>query len=98
MDTHIFTVYDSAAGAYLEPFHAPSIDFAIRSFRQAVNTPEHQFATFPEDYTLFYIGRFDPMSGQITGQEPTSLGVAITFVETSQLSPIAPLDFGDEDI
>lgn len=81
MEKHIFTVWDSAAGAFLDPFVAPSIEFAIRSFRQAVNTPEHQFNVFPDDYTLFYVGVFDATSGALEGQSPQSLGVAVTFVD-----------------
>lgn len=84
MLTLFFTVYDSAAGRYLEPFTAPSIDFALRGFREAVNTEGHHFGKFPSDYTLFHIGEFDPETGQMQGMEPRSLGVAITFVDTPQ--------------
>jgi len=79
MEKHLFTVYDSAAGAYLDPFVAPSIEFAIREFRQVVNKEGHQFNLYPEDYTLFHIGSFDPQSGNLMPQTITSLGVAITF-------------------
>lgn len=77
----MFTVYDSAAGGFLEPFFAPSVEFAIREFRQAVNTEGHQFNRFPEDYTLFSIGEFDQKSGKVSSSEPSSLGVAVTFLE-----------------
>lgn len=75
-----FTVYDSAAARYLDPFFAPTIEFAIRGFRQAVNKEGHQFHEFPEDYTLFHVGSFDPEKGIFVPQEPRSLGVAITFL------------------
>jgi len=80
MKTFLFTVFDVCAGAFLEPFCAPSVEFAIRSFRQAVNTPQHAFATHPSDYTLFVIGEFDAISGKLIPQEPGSLGIGITFV------------------
>ncbi len=80
MEQQIFTVWDSAAGAYLDPFVAPSIEFAIRSFRQAVNTPDHNFQRYPEDYTLFHIGSFSVQTGLIDPQPPNSMGVAITFL------------------
>lgn len=79
MEKHLFTVYDSAAGAYLDPFVAPSPEFAIREFKRAVNDEGHQFNRFPEDYTLFLMGTFDPMNGNLTPLTLTSLGVAITF-------------------
>lgn len=84
MEKHLFTVYDSAAGAYLDPFVAPSIEFAIREFKSAVNKENHQFNRYPEDYTLFHIGQFSQADGKLIPSDPRSLGVAITFVTPSQ--------------
>lgn len=81
MDTNLFTVFDAAANAFLEPFHAPTIEFAIREFRRAVNQEGHHFNRFPSDYTLFHVGQFDQSTGVITpSKTPTPLGVAITFL------------------
>lgn len=78
----VFSVYDAAAEAFLEPFFAPTIEFALRSFRQAVNTEGHQFNKFPEDYTLFHLGEFQSDSGHIVSNNtPHSLGVAVTMLE-----------------
>lgn len=85
MNPQIFTVYDSAAMRYLDPFVAPTIEFAIREFRRAVNTDGHQFNNFPEDYTLFHIGEFNPEDGFLISATPTSLGVAITFREQLEI-------------
>lgn len=82
MDKFLCCVYDSAAGFYLDPFVAPSIEFAIRGFREAVNTDGHQFQKFPQDYTLFHIGTFSAETGELTPIAPTSLGVAVTFLQT----------------
>ncbi len=78
---HLFTVYDSAAGGFLDPFVAPSIEFAIREFRTIVNKEGHQFNLYPSDYTLFHIGTFDPENGVLSGTDAISLGVAITLME-----------------
>mgnify|MGYP000089878766 CR=1 FL=1 len=86
MNKHLFSVYDSAAGMYLDPFVSPSQEFAIREFRRVVNKPGHQFNEFPEDYTLFYIGEFNPENGEIAANHPLSLGVAITFKDQMSLS------------
>ena len=82
MEKFLFTVFDSAAGAFLDPFPAPSVEFAIREFRRAANDAGHQFNRFPEDYTLFLVGEFDQKSGEITARPPSSLGVAITFLDS----------------
>ncbi len=87
-DMQICTVYDSAAIRYLEPFFAPTIEFAIRGFREAVNREEHQFNKFPADYTLFSVGSFQPETGEIVGHSPISLGVAITFLDHPGLEAV----------
>lgn len=81
MLTQLFTVYDTAADRFLDPFCAPTVEFAIRGFREAVNTQGHQFNKFPQDYTLFHVGEFDPENGALTDFAARSLGVAITFIE-----------------
>ncbi len=86
MEKHLFSVYDSAAAMYLDPFVAPTVEFAIREFRRMANTPGQQIATYPADYTLFHIGAFDSLSGQLLEIPPSSLGVAITFVEEEELN------------
>ncbi len=78
---HLFTVHDSAAGAFLDPFVAPSMEFAIREFRTIVNKEGHQFNLYPSDYTLFHIGTFDLETGQLSGSDPISLGVVVTLIE-----------------
>lgn len=81
MNMQIFTVYDSAARRYLEPFCAEAVDVAIRMFRTLVNKDGHQFARYPEDYVLFHIGAFDGETGLLEAfVAPHSLGVALTFV------------------
>jgi len=85
MIKHLFTVYDSAAGLYLDPFVAPTIEFAIREFRQICNQEGHQFNKFPTDYALFHIGEFNAELGEVLHLNPTALGVAVTFIEQQQL-------------
>ncbi len=85
MEKHLFTVYDSAASLYLDPFVAPTIEFAIREFKSVVNKEGHQFNQYPEDYTLFHIGVFSPETAELKQKTATSLGVAITFVEQTQI-------------
>lgn len=74
MMKRIYTVYDSAAEAYLEPFFARSHGEAVRSFEDAVNTEGHPFQRHPDDYTLYYIGTFTEDSGAILGDNHVSLG------------------------
>lgn len=78
----IFTVYDSKAEAYLQPFFAKTHGLAIRQFQQAVNTADHQFHNYAEDYTLFVIGMWDENNCLIEMLTcPETLGNAMTFIE-----------------
>lgn len=80
----MFAVFDQAAGLYLQPFFAQTVEVALRRFRQTVNAvhEDNPIANFPEDYTLFHIGEFDQETGLPTPlPTPHSLGVAITFVD-----------------
>lgn len=84
MNEKVFTVYDSAARRFLQPFFAETVEVACRMFRQLVNKDEHQFSKFPEDYTLFHIGDYDAEMGLVHSLEtPHSLGVAVTFRASS---------------
>lgn len=74
----IFTVYDAAAEAFLQPFFAPTIGSAIRMFSDICEQPDHQFAKHPEDYTLFHIGVYDDSSADIEKMRaPVKLGSAL---------------------
>lgn len=82
MNDEVFTVYDSAARRYLQPFCAPTIDVAVRMFTALVNQADHPFAKYPDDYTLIHIGAFDAEIGRLFPLEVAHpLGIAITFVE-----------------
>lgn len=82
MIQHIFTVFDSKAAAYLQPFYASTKGVAIRQFSDAVNDPGHQFARHGEDYTLFELGHFDDQNAQFhLHSTPLSIGVAVEFTK-----------------
>lgn len=80
MNAEIFTVFDMAAKRYVEPFTAPTIEVAIRSFGAACATEGHEFDKFPEDYALYHIGTFDAVEGTLKALEPRRIAMANAFV------------------
>lgn len=66
----VFTVRDKAIGAFLQPFFTRSKGEAVRSFMEACNDPKHNFNRNSSDYTLFYLGDFDDVSGLFNPQDP----------------------------
>lgn len=76
----MFTVYDSKAEAYNQPFYMRSKGEALRAWHSTVNDKTTQFYTHPADYTLFEIGEFDDSTGNITiYQAKHNLGNAMEF-------------------
>lgn len=81
MKLQAFSVFDAAANMFLEPFWAPTMEVALRGFREACQKEGHQFNKFPGDYQLFHVGEFDQETGECTAMAPRSCGVALSFVD-----------------
>lgn len=76
----IFTVYDSKAEAYLQPFYMQSKGAAVRAFADSCNDPQSQFFKHPEDFTLFELGEYDDSTAKITSHQTLkSIGLALEF-------------------
>lgn len=80
MRTNVYSVFDRAAAAYLHPYNQVNHASAIRSFGQACRSDAHQFAQYPEDYTLFYIGEFDEQTGKLHPITPEKIISALEFL------------------
>lgn len=88
----IFSVYDSKAEAFVQPFFSPATGTAIRSFATACNDENTDIHRYAGDYTLFEIGEFDPSTGKITPLEAhLNLGLAAAFIKAAPpATSIAP--------
>lgn len=65
----IFTVLDTAVGAFLPPFYSRAKGEAIRSFTEAALDP-NRFGKWQRDYVLYQLGEFDDTSGMFSTGEP----------------------------
>lgn len=79
MDKHnIYSVFDSKAEAYLPPYFAANDAMAHRMFQSAAISEDHIFHMHAGDFTLFHIGTFDSLTGQIAPANAfTNLGTAL---------------------
>ena len=77
----IYTINDSKAAFYGQPFYARSNGEAIRTFEGAVrtDTPDNQLNKYPADFSLFEIGEFDEQTGKITAIDPKHLVNGLDF-------------------
>lgn len=74
-------IRDSKAEAWMTPLFFQSSAQAVRSFGDAVNDAQSDFAKHPEDYALFELGRFDPATGEIVVcEQPVSLAVGVNLL------------------
>lgn len=79
----VFTVYDSAAEAYMTPFFVVATGQALRSFGDAASDPAHDFGKHAADFTLFEIGRYDDATGRIEMLDAhVNLGTALEYKES----------------
>lgn len=81
MKVCIYSVFDSVALVYLEPFYAPSDAVARRMFATSVNRSGHPFSENPDDFCLFKHGQIDLTDASFDTHEPVSLGVGIEYVK-----------------
>lgn len=81
MKMKIFTVYDSKAGVYLQPFFFNHSGGALRAFVDLCIDKSHQFGKHPEDYALFELGTYeDDKSTFEIYDAPRSLGVGLELI------------------
>jgi len=86
MEYKVFTVFDSKAAAYLQPFFTATTGLAIRSFQDAALNPEHQFNKHLGDYTLFEIGTYDDLTGKFVQSESFhNLGTALSYASKEKV-------------
>lgn len=71
----MYSVFDSKMARFANPFIADNDASVIRSFADAVNDPDPKngWNKHPEDYSLFFIGSFDPVKGELVPNLPRSL-------------------------
>lgn len=76
----VFTVFDVKANAHLQPFFSTTAGQAIRMFESSVNAPDHQFAKYPTDFTLFEVGEYDDSNGSFNNHKAIiDLGNALKY-------------------
>ncbi|UDN67767.1 nonstructural protein [robinz microvirus RP_111] len=87
MKLQMFSVYDRAVNAYLQPFFCRSLGEAIRSFTEAVNDPTKPFGKYATDYALHGFGEFDDNAGSFLVHEPVRVVAANEVIEQDIMAP-----------
>lgn len=95
MIQEIFSVYDAAAARFIDPFVAPTIEMALRGFREVCTHEGHQFQKFPEDYNLFHIGHFDAEKGEVQHIVAVKIAMAMDYRGSPTLAKVDAEDLKD---
>lgn len=95
MITLAYSVFDTKALIYNQPFFAPTDGAAIRLFSDLVNDNNTTVGRHPADYVLYAIGAYDDGKGLLTPQVPMRHimdAVALVKVQPNLFDPPAQID------
>lgn len=73
MIKNIYSMYDTAVKAYMQPIFADATGGLIRELTDLLKNQDHAFTKHPEDYTLFQIGTYDEKTAEIIPCNPTKI-------------------------
>lgn len=77
------SVHDSKADAWMNPMCFQALGQAVRSFQDAVNDKSSDIGRHPEDYALYHICDFSPLSGEVSvNGGPVVVALGINFKES----------------
>lgn len=97
MKMQIYSIFDTATAAYMQPFFQHSDGQALRSFTDLVNDGKSQVAKHPECYTLVRIGSFNDAKGEIIGEMVESLSTGLEILAQNQGKNTSNLELKLED-
>lgn len=87
MILEVFSVYDKAVNAYMQPFYARSKGEAIRSFTELVNDKSTNPGKYPTDFDLMYLGQYDDNSALFSGSGPVRVLAATEVLRDDVVFP-----------
>lgn len=83
MKLQVYTVFDKAVNAFLQPFYCRSKGEAIRSFTEACSDGKSNFAKYPLDYFLVHVGEYDDSNAIFTTHDP------VRIVSANEVAPVS---------
>lgn len=75
-----YSVYDTAAAAYIPPFYAQNHAVAIRMVQKAAMDPTHTFSKFAGQFVLYHTGSWDDATALHTQKINEELGTLLALL------------------
>lgn len=79
----VFSILDAKAQVFSNPWYAPTVAYAIRSFEALANDPGTLIGKHPEDFSLYQLGDFDDGFGKFADEEPRQIATALSLVKAN---------------
>lgn len=84
MNLNIYTIKDSKAGTHAQPFFSVNNSTAIRSFNASIKDPSNPLSAYPEDFSLWHLGTYNDITGDLAGNAPEFVANSAQTVEEGE--------------
>lgn len=98
---NVYAIYDIKGQCYEQPFCFPHDSAALRLLDQIVLQASSHIAKYPEDFSLYCLGTFDPVSGSFGCESPRliiSVADRICLVQASAERMKKRLEFTKKEL
>ena len=84
MKLNVYSIFDSAAGAYTRPFYTQADAQALRMFTDIALDADNDIGKHPEDYSLVRCGVWNDQDAQFTPEAVETLATANEVIAASR--------------
>lgn len=95
MKLKIYSILDTVAQVFSQPYFAINDGMALRAFQHSANDENSNICVHPEQFILHCIGEFDDKTAETTSITPKSLGLAIEFKNPSNNNDASDVDYSE---
>ena len=95
MRLNVYSIFDTATGAYMRPFFLQSDGQAMRLFCDIAMDAEHEVGKHPEDYHLARLGVWNDQDAQYSPEKVSTLITGLQAVAASRQVPPGQVDIED---
>ncbi len=84
MKAQIYAIFDTCSGIYEKPFVHTADDAVRREFQDVVNTADHPINRHPEHYSVWRLGNFDNLTGDVKDEANECLWTGLEALSQQQ--------------
>lgn len=70
MKLSVYSIFDNAAGAFMQPFFMVNDGMAVRAFSDTANTADSSIKAHPDQFSLYRVGTWNDASGYLEPEDP----------------------------